>query len=83
MAGPLEPAHNLIGKIFQIQEEDLLAYVEPSLCLSSEQELKGAKREALMKVDAHAGSGKLSIVFLRRGVAAIPTHTLQCSPPCA
>ena len=50
--GNLEPAHCLVDLAMAIKEEDVVRYICPTQCISREQEIKGLKKEVLIKADA-------------------------------
>jgi hypothetical protein len=50
--GNLEPAHSLIDLCMTIKEEDVVRYICPSVCISREAEVKGLKKETLVKADS-------------------------------
>jgi hypothetical protein len=50
--GNLEPAHSLVDMAMNIKEEDIIRYICPTTCISREQEVKGLKKETLIKADA-------------------------------
>ena len=54
--GQLEPSHSLVDLCFSMREEEILKYIEPALCISRQQELLGAKKEAFLRLD---NSGRL------------------------
>ena len=57
--GNLEPAHVLVDLCMAIKEDDIIKYISPEQCISREQEIKGLKRESLIKTD---GQGQLKAV---------------------
>jgi len=57
--GNLEPAHSLIDLMMTMKEEDLVRYVCPTVCISREAEVKGLKKETIIKTD---GQGQLRTV---------------------
>ena len=52
ISGPLEPAHGLYDLCAQMVERNEVAYINPSKCLSRQQELVGAKPEKELQLDA-------------------------------
>jgi hypothetical protein len=50
--GNLEPAHSLVDLAMAIKEEDVVRYICPTACISREQEIKGLKKETLIKADS-------------------------------
>jgi hypothetical protein len=50
--GNLEPAHCLVDLALAIKEDDIVRWIEPALCISREQEIKGLKRENIIRADA-------------------------------
>ena len=59
VAGPLEPSHSIIDFIHNMKEDEILKFVDPAICISRDQELRGSKKESFVKVDP---TGKLSSV---------------------
>ena len=50
--GNLEPSHSLVDAAMNIREEDIIKYICPTICISREQEVKGLKKETLIKADS-------------------------------
>ena len=57
--GNLEPAHMLVDMAMTMKEEDVVRYIDPSVCVSREMEVKGIRKESMVKADA---SGALRTV---------------------
>ena len=58
--GNLEPAHSLVDLAMTIKEEDVVCYIDPSVCISREMEVKGVKKESVIKADASGASRTIS-----------------------
>ena len=50
ISGSMEPSNALIDLIAQMREENILRYVEPSVCTSRQQELQLVKKDSYMRV---------------------------------
>ena len=55
IVGLLEPANCLIDYCQSLRDENLLQFVDPSKCVSRDQELHGLKREKFIKADPSTG----------------------------
>ena len=57
--GNLEPSHSLIDFVMSMKDEEVVRYVDPQSCVSREQEVKGSKKETIIRADT---SGQLRSV---------------------
>ena len=51
--GALEPSHALIDLVVQMCEDEILRYVDPSVCTARQAEILGVKKEQFMKQTAN------------------------------
>jgi len=56
--GELEPSHALVDIAYSIRETDILKYIDPSLCTTREQELRGVKKDTWVRADPSTGNLK-------------------------
>lgn len=56
IVGLLEPANCLVDYCQNLREDNVLQYVDPSKCVSRDQELHGHKSEKFLKSDPHTGA---------------------------
>ena len=61
LEGSLEPSHALIDMVYGMKEEDVLKYIEPGLCTTREQELRGVKKDTFVRVEATTGQLKQNV----------------------
>lgn len=58
IVGLLEPANCLVDFCQSLHDDNVLQYVDPSKCVSRDQELQGLKKEKFLKADPSSGALK-------------------------